>query len=46
VIRTINIHPTGQAFDYTVTLEPHHKQWLFALDLPTSGVVAEILIND
>jgi transglutaminase-like putative cysteine protease len=24
----------GQAIDYTVTLEPHNKTWLFALDVP------------
>lgn len=26
---------TGLPVDYTVTLEPHNKPWLFALDLPT-----------
>jgi transglutaminase-like putative cysteine protease len=26
--------PAGAAVDYTVTLEPHNKAWLFALDLP------------
>jgi transglutaminase-like putative cysteine protease len=25
---------TGKPFSYTVTLEPHDKRWLFALDLP------------
>lgn len=25
---------TGAAYSYTVTLEPHDKRWLFALDLP------------
>jgi protein-glutamine gamma-glutamyltransferase len=25
---------TGGAYSYTVTLEPHDKRWLFALDLP------------
>jgi transglutaminase-like putative cysteine protease len=25
---------TGQAIDYSVTLEPHNKTWLFALDMP------------
>ncbi|HYR05941.1 MAG TPA: DUF3488 domain-containing protein, partial [Gallionella sp.] len=25
---------TGQAVDYIVTLEPHNKTWLFALDVP------------
>jgi len=33
-----NIEPqftaTGQAVDYSVTLEPHNKTWLFALDMP------------
>jgi transglutaminase-like putative cysteine protease len=28
--------PTGAASDYTVTLEPHDKNWQFALDLPGS----------
>lgn len=26
----------GRAFDYSVTLEPHNKPWLFALELPGS----------
>lgn len=25
----------GEAIDYTMTLEPHDEQWLFALDMPT-----------
>jgi len=25
---------SGPAYHYTVTLEPHHKKWVFALDLP------------
>ena len=25
----------GRAIDYTVTLEPHYKPWLFALDMPS-----------
>ena len=25
----------GQAFDYEITLEPHNRNWLFALDLPS-----------
>ncbi len=33
----INLHATGQPFDYTVTLEPHNKRWLFALELPTQA---------
>src|SRR5690606_25045958 len=29
---------TGNPFSYTVTLEPHEKRWLFALDLPAKLV--------
>ena len=29
---------TGAAFSYAVTLEPHDKRWLFALDLPAKLV--------
>ena len=27
---------SGPAYAYTVTLEPHRRKWLFALDLPTA----------
>jgi transglutaminase-like putative cysteine protease len=30
------VHSTGRIADYTVTLEPHGKQWLFALEHPAS----------
>ncbi len=30
------VRPEGRAVIYTVTLEPHWKPWLFALDLPAS----------
>ena len=29
-----DLTPLGNAIDYTVTLEPHGKYWLFALDMP------------
>jgi len=29
-----NIQPQGEPISYTVTLEPHNKEWLFALELP------------
>lgn len=32
-----DIQPAGEPFDYTVTLEPHHERWLFALDLPSKA---------
>lgn len=28
---------TGEALRYTVTLEPHNKHWLFALDIPAAA---------
>lgn len=31
---TPQITDTAQPIDYSVTLEPHNKRWLFALDLP------------
>jgi len=30
----VNLNPLGNPFDYTITLEPHQKRWMFALDLP------------
>ncbi len=37
--RTLPYETSGPAVEYTVTLEPHDKPWLFALDLP--GLVPE-----
>ncbi len=34
LVKHFNLHPTGDPFDYTVTLEPHNQRWLFALELP------------
>ncbi len=36
----------GTSVDYTVTLEPHNKLWLFALDIPTSISVAADMAPD
>jgi transglutaminase-like putative cysteine protease len=36
----------GTAVDYTVTLEPHNKLWLFALDMPTNISVAADMAPD
>lgn len=33
-------------FDYTVTLEPHNKSWLFALEMPDSLSVAHVMTDD
>jgi transglutaminase-like putative cysteine protease len=30
-----SIKPTGTTYDYRVTLEPHNRRWIFALDTPT-----------
>ncbi len=35
-----------QAIDYVVTLEPHNKHWLFALDVPEKLSVPATLTND
>jgi transglutaminase-like putative cysteine protease len=32
--------------DYTVTLEPHNKRWLFALDLPTKLSIPYAMTDD
>ena len=32
--------------DYTVTLEPHNKLWLFALDMPTKLSIPADLAPD
>jgi len=37
IVNQLNIHPSGEQFDYTVTLEPHNEQWLFALELPVQA---------
>jgi transglutaminase-like putative cysteine protease len=33
--------PQGPAYDYTVSLEPHQHQWLFALDWPSQWKLAD-----
>ena len=32
--------------DYTVTLEPHNKKWLFALDMPTKVSITDFMTDD
>jgi transglutaminase-like putative cysteine protease len=36
----------GLPLDYTVTLEPHNKTWLFALDMPTNISIPYVLTDD
>lgn len=38
--------PGGSAVSYTVTMEPHNKRWLFALDLPAKLVPNSRLTPD
>jgi transglutaminase-like putative cysteine protease len=37
---------TTNSVDYTVTLEPHNRTWLFALDVPTAVPADSVLRND
>jgi transglutaminase-like putative cysteine protease len=34
--QALEVDYQSQAVDYTITLEPHKKRWLFALDFPTA----------
>ena len=40
--------PSGQAYQYTITLEPHQQNWLYSLDLPpsTNGIKGAVLHED
>src|SRR5258706_15969610 len=35
VRRNMNVEATGSPADYEVTLEPHNRNWMFALEMPT-----------
>ena len=37
---------TGDPLDYTVTLEPHNKRWLFALEMPTKLSIPSVITDD
>ena len=37
---------SGQAIDYVVTLEPHYKPWLFALEFPVSIPAEGLMASD
>jgi transglutaminase-like putative cysteine protease len=37
---------TSDPLEYTVTLEPHHQRWLFAVDLPASRPTGSVLLGD
>ena len=38
--------PIGDPVEYTVTVEPHGKRWLFALDLPAKTPPRSVLTSD
>jgi transglutaminase-like putative cysteine protease len=38
--------PIGNPVEYTVTVEPHGKRWLFALDLPAGAPPNAVITND
>jgi len=38
--------PIGNPVEYTVTVEPHGKHWLFALDLPAGAPPNAVITND
>ena len=42
----ITFTPTGESFQYAVTLEPHNKTWLFALELPGSVPANAVITSD
>ena len=46
--RKVSLQDTApeQAFRYSVTLEPHNKHWLFALEMPVTLPADAILLQD
>jgi transglutaminase-like putative cysteine protease len=40
------VERSGSAIEYTVTVEPHSRRWLFALDLPALAPLAARLTGD
>lgn len=41
-----NYQPLGNPIGYTVTVEPHNRRWLFALDLPARTPPRSIMTGD
>ncbi len=44
--KTPQFDQLNRPVDYTVTLEPHNKNWLFALDMPTKVSIANFMTDD
>jgi len=40
------VEPRGPRIDYTVTIEPHNRNWVFALDLPAQAPEGTIMSGD
>jgi protein-glutamine gamma-glutamyltransferase len=45
-VSKLNYVPQSAAINYRVTLQPHGKQWLFALDLPVYAAPDSMLMSD
>ncbi|MBK9160004.1 MAG: DUF3488 domain-containing transglutaminase family protein [Nitrosomonadales bacterium] len=45
-LRAPTLADTGSPASYTVTLEPHNKHWLFALDMPDRLSIPSLLAPD
>lgn len=45
-VRDIPFEPLSEPLRYTVTLEPHDRRWLFAIDLPTAAPPDGLLTSD
>ncbi|MDJ0880614.1 MAG: DUF3488 and transglutaminase-like domain-containing protein [Gammaproteobacteria bacterium] len=44
-LKNLNVGQTGQLVQYTITLEPNGKNWLFGLDIPT-GIIEDSYMNN
>ncbi|EDN68067.1 transglutaminase domain protein [Beggiatoa sp. PS] len=45
-IDKVKFNSTSRPYDYTITLEPHNKRWLFALDLPSKTPFQSDITSD
>lgn len=44
--KALQLESMGRPVDYTVTLEPHNKTWLFALDMPGKLSIPSVMTDD
>jgi transglutaminase-like putative cysteine protease len=45
-LNTLQFEPLGPRLRYAVTLEPHDRRWLFAIDMPTAVPPGALLTSD